>query len=428
MDNINENGYREHVKYNSDGTVNVPFGRTVEWYINSVPMLKVCRLKHQSRQKTSQLVKEGLIEVKHTTDAIDFLEWKTKHGDIRSTNRIDNIIILTPEGEELLKKIRLGLIKDKNVYTVLVIKGNLKNANDMHLCNVRVILECQLSWLNSSTPLKITIKGFHVPHNFPVTQLPQVTSKMLASLNGTSEENIRETLNNQQKVCSDGKLRKLITRDDRCLKDNVGPWTILHNMIKKILKPNGFVLYYQMANPNEPEDSPARYYQLTVSDEFWLRNRRDFGKICVGLDGKYDPNIDRAPVLSIVVENNAGCRTPLAFALSNKENHVTIHTAISAIKQNILCNDNNCEHHWYYEDLSDENGFRRIHPCSQNNLWNPYIIIDKHRPSKLGVDGLTRCVILCWFHIIQTLGNNFKEWQIPQQFRYPIAMAFKIIG
>ncbi|GBC07761.1 hypothetical protein RclHR1_07680015 [Rhizophagus clarus] len=120
MDNINENGYREHVKYNSDGTVNVPFGRTVEWYINSVPMLKVCRLKHQSRQKTSQLVKEGLIEVKHTTDAIDFLEWKTKHGDIRSTNRIDNIIILTPEGEELLKKIRLGLIKDKNVYTVLV--------------------------------------------------------------------------------------------------------------------------------------------------------------------------------------------------------------------------------------------------------------------------------------------------------------------
>ncbi|GBC07762.1 hypothetical protein RclHR1_07680016 [Rhizophagus clarus] len=245
-----------------------------------------------------------------------------------------------------------------------------------------------------------------------------IKAKMLASLNGTSEENIRETLNNQQKVCSDGKLRKLITRDDRCLKDNVGPWTILHNMIKKILKPNGFVLYYQMANPNEPEDSPARYYQLTVSDEFWLRNRRDFGKICVGLDGKYDPNIDRAPVLSIVVENNAGCRTPLAFALSNKENHVTIHTAISAIKQNILCNDNNCEHHWYYEDLSDENGFRRIHPCSQNNLWNPYIIIDKHRPSKLGVDGLTRCVILCWFHIIQTLGNNFKEWQIPQQFSH----------
>jgi hypothetical protein len=314
MDNINENGYNEHVKYNSDGTVNVPFGRTVEWYINSVPMLKMCRLKHQSRQKTPQLIKEGLIEVKRATYAIDFLEWKTKHGDIKSTNRIDDTIILTPKGEELLKEIQLGLIKDKKcLHWVLYCsgdgnncqrmcggigeysidcqnrsyKGNLKNANDMHLCNVRVILECQLSWLNSSTPLKITIQGSHVPHNFPVTQLPRVTrinldlstkdlvikerradhhtakgikAKMLAPLNGTSEEKIREALNNQQKVCSNDKLRKLITRDDRRLKDNVGPWTISHNMIEKILKPNGFVLHYQTANPSESENSPARYY------------------------------------------------------------------------------------------------------------------------------------------------------------------------
>jgi hypothetical protein len=367
MDNINENNYRENVIYNTDGTVNVPFGRTVEWYINNVPMLKVCRLKHQSRQRTSQLIKEGFIEVKRTTDAIDFLEWKTKKGDVKSTNRIDDIIILTPEGEELLKEIQLGLTKDKKcLYWVLYysgdgnscqrmcdsigecsincqnrsFRGNLKNANDMHLCKVRVILECKFSWLNSPTPLKITIQGSHVPHNFLVTQQPQVTRinldlstrdmvlkgrradhhtakgikiKMLSPLNGASEDKIREALNNQQKICSNDKLRKLITRDDKRFKDNVGPWTILHNMVEKLLKPNGFVLHYQIANPNEPENSPARYYQLTVSDEFWLRNGRDFGKVCIGLDGKYDLNIDRAPVLSIIVENNAGCGTPLAF-------------------------------------------------------------------------------------------------------------------
>ncbi|GET57191.1 uncharacterized protein OCT59_002491 [Rhizophagus irregularis] len=44
-------------------------------------------------------------------------------------------------------------------------KGNLKNVNDMHLCKVRVILGWQLSW---TTPLKITIQGSHVPHNFPI--------------------------------------------------------------------------------------------------------------------------------------------------------------------------------------------------------------------------------------------------------------------
>ncbi|PKB97860.1 hypothetical protein RhiirA5_432384 [Rhizophagus irregularis] len=177
-------------------------------------------------------------------------------------------------------------------------------------------------------------------------------------------------------------------------------------MIEKILKPNGFVLYYQIANPDEPEGSPARYYQLTVSNEFWLHNGKDYGKICIGLDGKYDLNIDRAPVLSIVIENNAGCGTPLAFALSNKENHMTIRMAILAVKQNIPCNDNNCEHNWYYEDLHDAKGFKRVRPCSQNHLWNPYMMIDKHRPSKLGIE----------------------EWQIPQKFRYLIAIVFKIIG
>lgn len=64
MDNIYEDNYREHVKYNTDG-----FGRTVEWCINIVPMFKICRLKHQSRQRTTQFIKEGFIGVKRTTDA-----------------------------------------------------------------------------------------------------------------------------------------------------------------------------------------------------------------------------------------------------------------------------------------------------------------------------------------------------------------------
>lgn len=40
---------------------------------------------------------------------------------------------------------------------------NLKNANDMHLCSVRVISECRLSWLSSENPLRITIQGTHRP-------------------------------------------------------------------------------------------------------------------------------------------------------------------------------------------------------------------------------------------------------------------------
>jgi len=71
----------------------------------------------------------------------------------------------------------------------------------------------------------------------------------------------------------------------------------------EVLKPKGYVLYYQQPDISAPEDTTDRYYQLTVSDEFWLRNGRDYGQFYIGIDGKYDLNIDRAPVLTIIVEN-----------------------------------------------------------------------------------------------------------------------------
>ncbi|CAG8508499.1 8327_t:CDS:2 [Funneliformis caledonium] len=46
--------------------------------------------------KTSKSTKNstaGLIEVRRTTDAIDFLEWKTKRGAVKSTNRTENACI-----------------------------------------------------------------------------------------------------------------------------------------------------------------------------------------------------------------------------------------------------------------------------------------------------------------------------------------------
>src|SRR4051812_19236983 len=95
--------YTESIKYNPDGTVNVAFGRAADWYINNVPMLKVCRLKRQSRQRTPQLVKGGFIEIKRVQDAVDFLEWETKQGSTKSTNRIDDTIILTAQGQALLQ-------------------------------------------------------------------------------------------------------------------------------------------------------------------------------------------------------------------------------------------------------------------------------------------------------------------------------------
>ena len=84
-------------------------------------------------------------------------------------------------------------------------------------------------------------------------------------------------------------------------------------MVNELLKSQGNILYYQTPDLDQPIESSDRYYQLTFSDEFWLKNGRDHGNICIGIDGKYDLNADRAPVLSIVLENGAGHGLPLAF-------------------------------------------------------------------------------------------------------------------
>ncbi|PKY15305.1 hypothetical protein RhiirB3_380819 [Rhizophagus irregularis] len=145
------------------------------------------------------------------------------------------------------------------------------------------------------------------------------------------------------------------------------------------------------------------------------------------MDSKHDLNNDRAPILVFVIENNSGSGTPLAFGLSNRENQWTIKLSISAIKKNIPCNQDGCEHKWSYMDLSNGKGFERIRECN-SFTWNPLVMIDKHRPSKIAITNVLHGSILCWFHIMQTIGENFNQLNIPWSLRYPLALAFKVIG
>jgi len=59
------------------------------------------------------LVKAEIISVKHVEEVIDFIEWKTKVGQTKSTNKIDDIIKLTEKEEELVKQIEAKIIKNK---------------------------------------------------------------------------------------------------------------------------------------------------------------------------------------------------------------------------------------------------------------------------------------------------------------------------
>src|SRR6266480_3169097 len=58
-----------------------------------------------------------VISINRVEGAVDFIEWNTKKGDIKSTNRIDDIITLTPIGEEYVKQIEAKEKKDKSCWS-----------------------------------------------------------------------------------------------------------------------------------------------------------------------------------------------------------------------------------------------------------------------------------------------------------------------
>ena len=165
--------YSTHIQYNENvkNSVNVPFGRVAEWYLSNHPLLKDRRLKCQSRLYTSGLVKEGIVNLERVEGAIDYMEWTTKTGKTKSTNRIDDVLTLISEGYELLEQINAKEKKDRLCWSWIMYcagEGNmcqrtcgeigkckencenfqfsngLKNYQDMHLCKVRIKSEVHI--------------------------------------------------------------------------------------------------------------------------------------------------------------------------------------------------------------------------------------------------------------------------------------------
>ncbi|KAF0438408.1 proteophosphoglycan ppg4 [Gigaspora margarita] len=465
-------------RINADGSVNLPFGRAIEAYLNSLPLLTNCKLKKQSRLYVNENIRAGFITLKRVEGAIDYLAWKTRQGKNKSTNRLDDIIELTSEGRNRVIKIKQHDVSNITVWRWVLfcdgnndcerecgglgicksecsnfnLNNNLKSDFDMHKCAVRVITKVMLSDVEDPLPVQLIVKGTHRSSSIPAAEPKlgkinlslqardkaiiarrghhssgtEIAMKILAPYNNTNETDFQYIYKTSRDLCTEQQLKRLVERDDHRLRENTGPWTILDQLITGELKTQGKVLYYQRQNISASKDSPEYYYQLTLSDDLWLQQGRDCGHFCFGIDGKYDLNNEGAPVLAIVIEDQAGYGSPLAFGFSNKENHFTIRLAVQAVKANIPCDNPQCTHQYQYIDLPNRCGFKRI--CECTSYWNPLAMMDKHRPTKLALQNLVRGTTLCWFHVMATLGEHLQKWKVDWNFRYPIALAFKVVG
>src|SRR5215208_4531184 len=103
------------------------------------------------------LNEEKIITVDRVEGAVDYIEWKTNKGGKKSTNRIDDIIHLTPMGEEYVKK-KLKLAKRKINYVgnglcfALVMKTSVREN-----VKVLVVVKKVVQTVTFQIILKITI-------------------------------------------------------------------------------------------------------------------------------------------------------------------------------------------------------------------------------------------------------------------------------
>ena len=59
------------------------------------------------------------------------------------------------------------------------------------------------------------------------------------------------------------------------------------------------------------------------------------------------------------------------------------------------------------------------------HVWKPWIMIDKHEPSRIAAERSFRGVLLCWFHIMKALGEKLQKLGIPWELRYEFEIKFK---
>ncbi|CAG8766783.1 13402_t:CDS:2, partial [Gigaspora rosea] len=228
---------------NTNGSIGLPFGRAIETYILSLPIVKGSRFKCQSRQKVNQAIQKNFITLKREEGAIDFKGWTTSNRMTISTNHLDDVLELTEKGKQYIIQIQQGLAPDFCIwYWVFYCTGdgncqrdcggfgsclpncsnyrmnnNLKNRNDMHKCKVHIITKVMLSMVAEQFPIQLYIQGQHIPtnvftqHESAVTHLnlsrnirdqvilsrradgctmKEIKLKLLAPFNGISKEQL----------------------------------------------------------------------------------------------------------------------------------------------------------------------------------------------------------------------------------------------
>ena len=216
--------------------------------------------------------------------AFDHLEWTTKGGSAKSTNRLDDVIKLTESGKRQAEEVRDGEgRRNRTVWRWVhfcpgdgqcrreyggigqclptCAERDKKSSLSMHRCSLRVVTTIKLTDLLTDNPVNIEIQGSHIPATAQIANAP-ITSRialsretrqtargvkrvMLAKVNGAQRDVLLPALENVHYNVKEKNIRRYLQRDDHRLADDSGPWTVVRSLLSGILKEKNHVLSLQ---------------------------------------------------------------------------------------------------------------------------------------------------------------------------------------
>ena len=171
-------------------------------------------------------------------------------------------------------------------------------------------------------------------------------------------------------------------RDDAAL----GDWGRLNLFVRRVLIPEGVVLYY--------EDLSAEKGLLVLATDESLALAREFGLDAAATDCKHDTTRGCRSMYSHVRVPTPWGWVLVAAWIGPAENTATIDTALKALAANVPCSDPTCPHtvtgRW------EGHLYRQCRCCSRT--FRPWVGTDKHLPTYRAIEsaGYRGAVLDLW--------------------------------
>ncbi|VDI48315.1 TatD DNase family protein [Mytilus galloprovincialis] len=176
-----------------------------------------------------------------------------------------------------------------------------------------------------------------------------------------------------------------------------GQWTAVHHLAVNELRNSGQLLLYQKGNAEE-----------AAMDD---------------IDKE-----DGAALMTAITQHKDGFGCPTSFTIMSRENSDNIFNALRAIKENVPCPDDECDHPFRYFELPNNQGYRRVTQCSRVQEYKPLVMIDKFEASANACQRLELTYVLCWFHLVKAVMEKLTHESVSLHDSYLIILGFKIVA